>query len=136
MLTCAKQFIRTVNRDRMLITQFLRTINNLATDECYLINLLFLFSVTDAMSAQGKRVPDVLSGGSSSDAYVRILKHKFEATVGTPAWAELGHRNTRKSIPSDDDDDDDDDDDSDSELLRVRKLLSLVVFKLCNCSLR
>jgi hypothetical protein len=67
------------------------------------------------MCAQGKRVPDVLSGGSSSDAYVRILKHKFEATVGTPAWAELNHRNTRKSNPSDDDSDND----SDSELLRV-----------------
>jgi hypothetical protein len=84
------------------------------------------------MSAQGKRVPDVLSGGSSSDAYVHILKHKFEATVGTPAWAELSHRNTRKSIPSDDDDDDN----SDSELLRVRKLLSLVVIELCNSNLR
>lgn len=72
--------------------------------------------VTDAMCAQGKRVPDVLSGGSSSDAYARILKYKFEATVGTPAWAELSHRNTRKSNPSDDDDDSDND--SDSELLR------------------
>jgi hypothetical protein len=83
------------------------------------------------MCAQGKRVPDVLSGGSSSDAYARILKYKFEATVGTPAWAELSHRNTRKSNPSDDDDDD-----SDSELLRVRKLLLLVVIELCNSNLR
>jgi hypothetical protein len=87
------------------------------------------------MCAQGKRVPDVLSGGSSSDAYARILKFKFEATVGTPAWAELSHRNTRKSNPSDDDDDDNDND-SDSELLRVRKLLSLVIIELCNSNLR
>jgi hypothetical protein len=82
------------------------------------------------MSAQGKRVPDVLSGGSSSDAYVRVLKHKFETTVGTPAWAELSHQNTRKSSPSDDDDDDNDN--SDSEMLRVRKLLSLLVIEPCN----
>jgi hypothetical protein len=90
---------------------------------------LFHFSVADAMYAQGRHVPDVLSGGSSSDAYARILKHKFEATMGTPAWAELGNQNTRKSSSSDDDD-------SDNELLRVRKVLSLVINELCNSSLR
>jgi hypothetical protein len=95
---------------------------------------IFCFSITDAMCAQGKRVPSVLSGGSSSDTYAHILKHKFEATVGTPAWAELSHRNTRRSSSSDDDDDNDND--SDSELLRVRKVLSLVISELCNSSLR
>ncbi|PSN45839.1 hypothetical protein C0J52_05510, partial [Blattella germanica] len=69
--------------------------------------------VTEAMGAQGRRVPEVLSGGTTSDSYTQILKHKFEATVGTPAWAQLGHRNTRKGSSSDDDDSD-----SDSELLR------------------
>lgn len=92
--------------------------------------LLFNFSVTDAVYAQGRHVPDVLSGGSSSDAYARILKHKFEATMGTPAWAELSNQNTRKSSSSDDDDD------SDNELLRVRKVLLLVINELCNSSLR
>lgn len=79
---------------------------------------MFCFSVTDAMCAQGKCVPDVLSGGTRSDAYSRILKCKFEATVGTPAWADLSHRNTMKSSSSEDDDDDDN---VDNELLRVRK---------------
>jgi hypothetical protein len=87
------------------------------------------------MCAQGKRVPDVLSGGSSSDPYAHILKHKFEATVGTPAWAELSHQSTRKNSPSDgDDDDDDDDNNSDSEMLRVRKLLSLFITEFCNAN--
>jgi hypothetical protein len=81
---------------------------------------VYCFSVTDAMCAQGKCVPDVLSGGTSSDAYSRILKYKFEATVGTPAWADLSHRNTTKSSSSEDDDDD-----LDNELLRVRKASSL-----------
>lgn len=67
--------------------------------------------VTEAMNAQGRKVPEVLSGGSSSDPYTRILKHKYEATMGSPAWANLGHRNARKSGSSDDDD-------SDDELLR------------------
>jgi hypothetical protein len=80
------------------------------------------------MCAQGRHVPDVLSGGSSSDAYRRILKHKFEATMGTPAWAELSNRNTRKSSSSDDD--------SDNELLRVRKVLLLAICELCISSLR
>jgi len=85
---------------------------------------MFCFSVTDAMCSQGKSVPDVLSGGTRSDAYSRILKYKFESTVGTPAWADLSHRNTTKSSSSDDDDDDDD---LDNELLQVRRasLLSL-----------
>jgi hypothetical protein len=88
------------------------------------------------MHAQGRHVPDILSGGSSSDAYARILKYKFEATMGTPAWAELGHQNTRKSSSDDDDDDDDDDNDLDSELLRVRNALSLFISELCNSRLR
>jgi len=87
----------------------------------------FCFSVTDAMCAQGKCVPDVLSGGTRSDAYSRILKYKFEATVGTPAWADLSHRNTTKSSSSEDDDDDDDNDDLDNELLRVRRASLLSV---------
>jgi hypothetical protein len=87
---------------------------------------IFCFSVTDAMCAQGKSVPDVLSGGTCSDAYSRILKYKFEATVGTPAWADLSHRNTMKSSSSEDDDDDDDND-LDNELLRVRKASLLSV---------
>jgi hypothetical protein len=92
---------------------------------------VFCFSVTDAMCAQGKCVPDVLSGGSSSDAYSRILKYKFDATYGTPAWAELSHRNTTKSSSSEEDDDCDDyDDDLDNELLRVRKVLSFVISEL------
>jgi len=86
---------------------------------------MFCFSVTDAMCAQGKCVPDVLSGGTRSDAYSRILKYKFEATVGTPAWADLSHRHTTKSSSSEDDDDDDDD--LDNELLRVRKASLLSV---------
>lgn len=93
------------------------------------IIFLFHFSVAEAMHAQGRHVPDVLSGGSSSDAYACILKHKFEETVGTPAWAELSNRSTRKSSSSDDDD-------SDSELLRVRKVLAVVINELCNSSLR
>jgi len=86
---------------------------------------IFYFSVTDAMCAQGKCVPDVLSGGTRSDAYSHILKYKFEATVGTPAWADLSHRNTMKSSSSEDDDDDSDD--LDNELLRVRKASLLSV---------
>jgi len=86
---------------------------------------MFCFSVTDAMCAQGKSVPVVLSGGTRSDAYSRILKYKFEATVGTPAWADLSHRNTTKSSSSDDDDDDDDD--LDNGLLRVRRASLLSV---------
>jgi hypothetical protein len=98
---------------------------------------LFCFSVTDAMCAQAKCVPDVLSGGTSSDAYSHILKYKFEATVGTPAWAELSHRNTTKSSSSgDDDDNDDDDNDLDNELLRVRKISLFVIGDLYNCLLR
>ena len=85
---------------------------------------MFCFSVTDAMCAQGKRVPDVLSGGTRSDAYSRILKYKFEATVGTPAWADLSHRNTKSSS---EEEEDDDDGDLDNELLRVRKASLLSV---------
>ena len=69
------------------------------------------------MEAQGRRVPKVLGGGASSDPYAKILKHKFESTLGTPAWARLDHRNTKKSSSSDDDSD------SENEMLRVKIIL-------------
>ncbi|XP_069693921.1 U3 small nucleolar RNA-associated protein 18 homolog [Periplaneta americana] len=62
--------------------------------------------VSEAMSAQGRKVPEILSGGSGSDPYTRILKHKYEARMGTPSWANLGHRSAKKSGSSDDDSDD------------------------------